>query len=495
MVAHLHSPDEEYTPHCFIATLPPETLGEILVRCVDPLHSFGALKSTPSKKYPSHNFPIYLAQISSWWRRVALHTPALWSAVHLMLTDGTAERNGAVLASVDGWLAHGIKGQLTLDMSTQFRPTQDLSAEAAAIGKLLSLYASDLKRFSLLDIPEVILRDALEALSHHSFTSLEAINIYPSDARIWSSHFDILRDLHRLREVHLDTKEYVRHDVSLLCLPWGQLKSLSITTPVFSMPCLHMLAKCPALKSLKLRIIAGGGSLPRSPILLEHLTSLSVELHTSDESIDPFLAALRLPIIMHLSLLLGRFSLPWNPLISHFWSRHAGQLRRATLAFPAFDDLTTLCRTMPALEALTLFIPLRLHVLDALREEHLLPRLTRLTAPIEYDRSVPLPTSIRRILVFLEQRSGSTLDPSPLALARLQEVKFRDETPYGGNPWIFFEPGDSFGSAMEEELGIRALKAVGVDIQWEVDCRDIFLPRIKPARNVVLRRRLADSTN
>ncbi|KAK7018264.1 hypothetical protein R3P38DRAFT_2981975 [Favolaschia claudopus] len=478
-------------PACVIWSIPPETLSEILVRCLDaktprkrPKYASNS-RAASAVQLPSHNFPLYLTEICSWWRQVALSTPALWTSVQLSLTDRSAQQNSRILGLADFWLRRGIKGQLEIDVACFFQFPYNSSGEAASLGHLIDRYSVDLRLICLTGLPDVVLQRIHQTLSNNSFSNVEEIELEASTLELWSTRFDALETLPCLRKVCLGTQDTIHdtvlHDLELLFLPWHQLTTFCVSNPTAPSDCLGILRRCPQLEFVKLSLIA----MPFKDAPSLTLPNLSrLQLYMFPAVFDPFLDALHLPSLYDLNLSLTSLP-PWNPLDSDFWRRHAAQLRQLTLQTPAMPvPFSRVFHTMPQSSSLTLKTRMTPEPLGRwCREtEPLLPALTHLDLQITYPRGISLLNCVRMTLAFLTERRNpspqSRFDGLLSQTARLQRVELHDATDYHMRSCELIGMDESLAVAMEIEFDrIRALKTGGLNIQWEIDGKDILVSR------------------
>ncbi|KAK7017721.1 hypothetical protein R3P38DRAFT_2985105 [Favolaschia claudopus] len=477
-----------------IWSIPPETLSEILVRCLDaktprkrPKYASNS-QAASAVELSSHNFPLYLTEISSWWRQVALSTPALWTSVQLSLTDRSAQQNSRILGLTDFWLKRGIKGKLEIDVACFFPFPYDSSGEAASLGHLVDRYSVDLRLICLTGLPDVVLQRIHQTLAHNSFDNVEEIELEASTLEVWSTRFDALETLPCLRKVCLGTQDTIHdtvlHDLKLLFLPWHQLTHFCVSNPTAPSICLDILRQCPQLEFVKLSLIAM--SFKDAPSLtLPNLCRL--QLYMFPAVFDPFLDTLHLPSLYDLNLSLSSLP-PWNPLHSDFWRRHAAQLRQLALQTPAMPvPFSRVFHTMSQTSSLTLKTRMTPELLGRwCREaEPLLPALTHLDLQIIYPLDISLLNCVRMILAFLTERRNppprSTLDWLLSKPARLERVELHDATDYHMRSCELIGMDGSLAVAMEIEFDrIRALKTGGLDLQWEIDGKDILVSRDAP---------------
>ncbi|KAF7352073.1 F-box domain-containing protein [Mycena venus] len=408
----------------YVSVLPPEILAEIMILCYNPCPQFwGDIQQ-------SHNIPIYLTQISSSWRRLALLTPDLWSAVTLTFNEQRARSTRRITAFAESWLAKGRPGKLALHLDMGFiYDFDDDCIEKEPIGRLIAAHAHNWQRLTLARAPDNMAVEVIGRLAENKFPSLERIELH-AFASVWNIRFDALVSLPHLRSVHLRTWRTPSslHNINLLFLPWTQLDNISISAPASAEKWLTILPHCSGLAKLEIWIC--------SDTVAKHGT----------------------------------------PLTSSFWESHAAQLRSLCLSNLYFhDELRSLFLTLPNLTLLELSpreIRLAAPDFDALRVEQLLPALTHLDIAVGYAPGVPSIESVRSAIALLETRAAVSPDAGVACLARVVLADWTD--------WDEVEhdlPAID-QAVMERELDrLRALKAQGMNVRWEVKGYDMLVPR------------------
>ncbi|KAF7353452.1 F-box domain-containing protein [Mycena sanguinolenta] len=448
---------------CYISSIPPEILSQIMLMCDRDL----TIWNEPRRGPPAgHNIPVRLTQICSSWRMVALDTRELWSSVMLMLNRKLTRNTSAITKFAHYWLAKGQRGRLGLEIDMGRTDKKHIDLEP--IGRLLTAWASDWRTLTIANCPDSMAEYVIAKMAQSTYPSLEEFELHTFSI-VWHTDFDALAALPRLRTVAFRTRYTPSpyHDLTLLFLPWSQLESLSIWAPVTERECLAVLKNCSELTTLELYVLSSVHNPEvRLPVVLSKLLRLRLAAYATawdnTDDIESFLGALHLPMLVDFDLYLGLGLDSWNPLVSPFWERHAAQLRSLELSnlnFPA-DTMRLLFLTMPNLTLLKLSprkIPFRAPDFDALRVEQLLPALTHLDVPVEYERGNQAIDFIRSVIAFLEARTVATI-----GVARIAQVRFSDRTNW-----------DPVAMTMEFQR-LRALEAGGMDVRWIVGGHNVL---------------------
>ncbi|KAJ7229536.1 hypothetical protein B0H12DRAFT_1077448 [Mycena haematopus] len=379
----------------------------------------------------------------------------------------------------DYWLAKGRRGKLDLKIHMDF--PFDL-ADMVHIARLIAAQARDWQKLTLVASYDDVAQYVTAWMAENAFPSLEEIELHTTSWSIWHGRFDALAALPRLHTVRLKSQGVpsIYHDLPLLSLPWSQLRSFSLSVPVSGRKCLDMLTNCLELTTLEVRVLADhfAGEL-RPPVTLLKLSSLRLvsgaTFWNRTSYIEPFLDVLHLPMLIDLELSFIGGADPWNPLVSRFWQAHAAQLRTFKLFNLYFRaDLRLLFLTMPNLTSLQLGpreIRLTSPDFEALRVEQLLPALTCLDVAVGHARGVQPLNSIRSAIALLEARATVA---TGLGVARLAQATIADWT-----DWDVVERDlkkvDPVAMGVELER-LRALKAQGMDVRWQVGGYDVLVP-------------------
>ncbi|KAJ7871895.1 hypothetical protein B0H14DRAFT_2723371 [Mycena olivaceomarginata] len=251
--------------------------------------------------------------------------------------------------------------------------------DMAPIRRLLDARASDLQKFTLVSGPENVTDYVIACMAKNSFPSLEEVELH-AYLSIWRTRFDALVAAPRLHTVRFKTwnSSSAHHDLTLLHLPWSQLRSFPSRLWVTS-----------------------ATEFPSSAVILLKLSRLRL-VSTIDDwgpsrtDTGRFLDVLRLPALHDLELC-------FNPPSVHS--------AYPTCTFRA--DLHLFFRTMPDLTSLTLS-----------------PREIRLAAPdfdalLGYAPGIVALESIRSAITLVEARAAESAENG---VARLQRVKLADWT-------------------------------------------------------------------
>ncbi|KAJ6449204.1 hypothetical protein C8R45DRAFT_947547 [Mycena sanguinolenta] len=465
---------------CHISSIPPEILSQIMLMCDRDLTIWNA---TRQMQLAGHDIPVWLTQICSSWRMLALDTRELWSSVTLVLNEKLVQSNSAItkLAKLaDYWLAKGKRGGLALKIDVGVIRDSENPIYLEPIGRLLTAWASDWRNLTIAHCPDRVAEYVAAKMAQSTYPSLEEFELH-AFSTVWHTRFEALAALPRLRTVSFLTWciPSIYHN---LILPWSQLESLSISAPVSGREYLDILANCSELTKLDAYVISDiRTSELRPPVVLPKLSRLRLGADVtswgswdySTRDFESFLGMLHLPMLLDLNLhFIGRDL--WNPLVSPFWERHAAKLHSLELFNLYFlADVRLLFLTLPNVMSLTLGpreIRLTAPDFDALRAEHLLPALTRLDIAVGYERGVQLIDSVRPVIALLEARITPTT-----GVARLGHVILADCTDWDE---VDKDLSKADPEAMAVELQrLRALKAQGMDVHWMVRGHDMLASR------------------
>ncbi|KAJ7157558.1 hypothetical protein C8R43DRAFT_402159 [Mycena crocata] len=247
--------------------------------------------------------PILLCQICSAWRNLALSTPRLWTAVHVVIPNQPKVQVLTEMLSL--WL--GRSGVLPLSISVVFSRTWggDTDAPLPLLTRLME-FARRWKHI-VFTFPHHKNFAVLETLSSDDVPVLESITVQGIERRVrWAApdngdyppdsfKFLSFLDNPTLRRVSISYHRELRR----FPLPWGRLSSLSFENGSFSCnEAVALLRDCPALETC--RLVLGYPFEPavfsESPISLPHLQDLWVCAQTHDHlDIVSFFKALNLP--------------------------------------------------------------------------------------------------------------------------------------------------------------------------------------------------------
>ncbi|KAJ6449190.1 hypothetical protein C8R45DRAFT_147023 [Mycena sanguinolenta] len=314
---------------CYISSIPPEILSQIMLMCDRDLTIWNA---TRHMQLAGHDIPIRLTQICSSWRMLALDTRELWSSVTLVLNEKLAQNTSAITKLADYWLAKGQRGRLALEINMGMN-VERRRIDLEPIGQLLTVWASDWRNLTIEHCPDSVAEYVVAKMAQSTYPSLEEFELH-AISTVWHTRFEALAALPRLRTVSFRTfrTPSIYHTLTLLFLPWSQLESLSISTPVSGQEYLDILANCSELTILDVHVISYVPNPEfRPPVVLSKLGRLRLVADFWNSDIEPFLGVLHLPNLIDFNLdFIGRGL--WNPLVSPFWERHATQLRTLELS-------------------------------------------------------------------------------------------------------------------------------------------------------------------
>ncbi|KAJ6524699.1 hypothetical protein DFH09DRAFT_1189276 [Mycena vulgaris] len=225
--------------------LPEDIVRDVFVACL-PAHRNPFILSNES--------PLLLCQICSHWRRLALSTPRLWAAVHVVIPK---ETKAQVLAGLlKDWLNRS--GVLPLSISVVF--SQVCTREDDAVSPALGLLTSFSRRWGNIqfDFPHHGCFAAFENLCPDDVPMLQTITVHGLDRSLdveqlddsLSYQFMSFLDTPSLRSV---TVGYVR-ELRTLQLPWANLNVLVVEDVIPCDDAIAILRQCPALEACALAI-------------------------------------------------------------------------------------------------------------------------------------------------------------------------------------------------------------------------------------------------
>ncbi|KAJ6468577.1 hypothetical protein DFH09DRAFT_1222456 [Mycena vulgaris] len=247
--------------------LPEDIVRDVFVACL-PAHRNPLIISNES--------PLLLCQICSHWRQLALSTPRLWAAVHVVVPNEPKEQ---VLAGIlDDWLNRS--GALPLSISVVFSQTWVDNGHAIA-RLLLAQLASFSRRWEhlRLNFPHHQLFSAFETLCPDDVPMLKSIGIrgigQPSWAGLDDHPVDSFKFMSFLNNDSLRSLS-IAYEPNLLKmpLPWDRLSSLSVHAFTTCGAAVEILRGCPTLETCVLSI--GRGFVTSPPAW--HLGSISLPL-------------------------------------------------------------------------------------------------------------------------------------------------------------------------------------------------------------------------
>jgi hypothetical protein len=223
---------------------------------------------------PKDNAPpqFAISHVSSRWRRVALHTPELWSDMYLIYP-----RNGLghLLHLHQLWLIRARTFPVTL--SIWFHKLSDSDELAVALQSIL--FPIQIKRLclrityeqfiALSTLPTMRLSEfELDVMFPFNHEDLSMNDPHPLVTRLQSLTF-------RFKEPNLEALNWI--DSLRPCLPWSQLRSLNFCIFVQDLhPIFGILRQTPMLEALALSICR---SAVLDPLLMPLLRTLAVNIN------------------------------------------------------------------------------------------------------------------------------------------------------------------------------------------------------------------------
>ncbi|KAJ6582867.1 hypothetical protein DFH09DRAFT_1144801 [Mycena vulgaris] len=324
--------------------LPEDIIRDIFVACL------------PSHRNPliiSNESPLLLCQICSHWRRLALSTPRLWAAVHVVIPN---ETKAQVLAGLlKNWLNRS--GVLPLSISVVF--SRVWTWEDDAVAPALGLLTSFSRRWGNIqfDFPHHGYFAAFANLCPDDVPMLQSITVHGLHQSFSGGQLDdslsyqfmSFLDTPSLRKVIIG---YIR-ELRTLKLPWANLSVLIVEDVIPCDDAIAILRQCPALETCVFSI---GPWIPitnvQESISLPHLRFLTI-LGALESAAVSLFAVLDVPSLRSLRYSeqswLG-YSPPLSPVL-------AGSLEHFTLTVMELpSDVHKCLADMPLLQDLELVI-------------------------------------------------------------------------------------------------------------------------------------------
>ncbi|KAJ7147980.1 hypothetical protein C8R46DRAFT_539503 [Mycena filopes] len=256
-----------------IATVPPEIMSEIFLRCLPP----APVESKVEQLSPHPRLaPLLLLRVCRTWKEIALSTPRLWDSLHLF--DITSPSPNPMTKVVTDWFGRAGSSPLTLSLSL-FENRTALGAGATVLSTILRPLAPRLKTLWL----QLGRADELADIGPFPILETFTISYYPlGEAPL--KLFSAAPRLHRLIFI-----EPARP--SMFILPQA-ISEVTCDSYITIDELLNLLHDAPFLKKVSCLVHPGSTS---STFTHNHLETLHSNLHTD-------LGLLRLPALQTLHL-------------------------------------------------------------------------------------------------------------------------------------------------------------------------------------------------
>ncbi|KAJ6524734.1 hypothetical protein DFH09DRAFT_1286319 [Mycena vulgaris] len=346
--------------------LPEDIIRDVFMACL------------PSHRNPfiiSNDSPLLLCQICRDWRRLALSTPRLWAAVHVVVPD---EPKAQVLAGLlKDWLSRS--GVLPLSISVVFSRVCTREDDAVATLGLLTSFSRRWGNIQF-EFPNHGYFAAFANLCPDDVPMLQRIVVHGLGRSFSWGQLDDLVDSYKFL-TFLDTPSLRRVSIGYipelykLPLPWANLSELVVDNELI--PCdaaIAILRQCPALEICALSIDPWIPTTNvQESIFLPHLRFLTIsgELQSTAGSLFTVLDVPNLRSLTYSQQSWLGYTLPFSPLL-------AGSLEHFSLTvmeLPGDVHMLSEClAAMPLLQDLELVITARSR--ETLNHEYVVEQLT-----------------------------------------------------------------------------------------------------------------------
>ncbi|KAF7361673.1 hypothetical protein MVEN_00510800 [Mycena venus] len=259
--------------------MPRDIWEEIFLHCLSASSDPGCVR----KSRVSTTVPLFLLQVCSAWRTVALSLPDLWTSLSVVVHDGQAF---PPLDVASDWLRRS--GDLPLELVLCQTNESDGNQELA--DDILALYMRYLPRWRdvRLDIANPTYGRSLHPSSHLHAPLLETFHL----TTCWrmTRNEEIMQDLLKMLEGAPRLSSFsvsrlsdltVSEDTTV-AIPWTQLVRLDLGFIPSVSACLSIMNSCPNLESCNLIVDPQEGPLPAVPIVLSALTSLELHIRAGE---------------------------------------------------------------------------------------------------------------------------------------------------------------------------------------------------------------------
>ena len=286
-----------------INKIPVELLCEIFLKFLDDDREYPDCTPVvgPLVSFRTRADPTILGQVCSWWRNVALSTPALWAKIVIL------EPRTSGFYRTQLWLRRA--GTHPLDLSIRDM-RRNGSFDAKPLRETLSLFISRLEFWRRIDFSLPIV--TLDLLASIKIKSNAHLNLQSASIRIsLSSRIErsrspidaMWRVLHSSPMLHeVNWWDSYRGELPGHA-PWGQLTKMSLQFEFTVKTLLDVLALCPQLEEVDIFRLSISQSSKQynkqEPLILENLHSLTLE---AEVDTGPLFRSLILPSLRSLNL-------------------------------------------------------------------------------------------------------------------------------------------------------------------------------------------------
>lgn len=406
--------------------LPPELWVEVFTRC-----SKGAPCSiVPSvdDSFDAKAGPLLLTHVCSWWRAIAISTPALWTTIRLVLAMPQAAHLSDL---VDMWIARS--GTLPLKVAVLeagnggFRSAVNWEGHTA-----LKILVGQSNRWADASLDLAPYDPTWQAFKfmRNNLSQLRSLSI-DTTQRSWPTDLaiDIFEFAHQLSSLALNTyNPYILLKIPLLNLTSFHIHwrgGISFHPLVFAMRSMPNLQKCVILCNSSFQVSV---TLPDTALL--HLTSLTIILQQPDAlaagfDVGKMLGALCLPSLSVLVLRIENlpyYKAPWDQEIFIEFIRRSPALSRLALNYSSISNpqLEEILQQASTIQHLSIDTP---DVLMQIAQTPLLPNLRSIDVTCD-ENAFP------QSLLHLVTSRGSTHGgghPSHLRAVTLRYIRPTDE--------------------------------------------------------------------
>lgn len=382
-----------------VRRLPKEILKEIFVNCLP-----ASITNNP------RTAPLILSHICSFWRKVAIGIPQLWTALQLSINyHATSSVNQRRLHTrhIKQWFNYAAR----LPLTYSFRVNGNIGKkdwetlfETALIPFLGRVKTLELTCGSMAQLMPVL----EAAASPDDFSKLRSLSLLDTQnsVEVWDENapswaFTLLKHAPRLKEVTLDMPSFHRTR-PIFGLPWGQLTNLDIKHCIIPAWWQSILLCCTNLESCSFNISTSTYSnndkqkiIVRRSTDFSRLKKMSLKLGHSDAiiSLSPF----RFPALT--SFVLGGLGRLVEMMRFDATELHQrlGTLQQLSLVYPgkmSGDSVVEILRHAPNLIKLDISICTEYEVFfkELALAENFLPRLVDVDIDLSHVKSRQLPT-------------------------------------------------------------------------------------------------------
>jgi len=413
--------------------LPPELWAEIFMRCSKGLKHI--LAPTIRDTFDPKSGPLLLTHVCSWWRVIAISTPALWTSIRLVLSfPGKASHKNLV----DVWIERSCTLPLTVAFIEARRvPTYHVHWEMHTLNVLVEQSNRWVDAFFMLPPHDLSWQAFRPIRNNLSQLRSLSINTFRGSWPIQMSMnlFEFAPKLSSLALDHAGAAVTRLWNLPFLSLTFLEVHQGGESTASFE-SCFFAMRLMPNLKECHIRC---NSSFARWPVLpnttLSQLTSLHITL---EQSIFPapiglgkMFSAFSLPSLSKLELRVKNtltVKPPWDhePFVKFL--RRSPSLRRLMLDYPSISgvELEDILREASSVKHLSLYTDAPDHILTWIMNatEPLLPKLRTIKV---VDTSATPSAFPQSFFPLLSIRGSNYEDPARLKFATLHYPKPVDE--------------------------------------------------------------------